>query len=58
MPCMYLELKKNRLSNFPLAKLRLVMKFVNDRYTIHDLSLGDWIVVLDTLFCGLYKMNA
>ena len=34
-------IKKNLLSVFALAKIGLVVKFVDDRCTIHDLSNGD-----------------
>ena len=50
---------KNLLPIFALEKLGLVVKVVDDRCTIHDLSSSDTIVALGTLFCGLlHKLNA
>ena len=42
-------IKKNLLSIFALAKIGLVVKFVDDRYIVHDLSYGDIIVASGTL---------
>ena len=42
-------IKKNLLSVFALAKIGLVVKFVDDRCTVHDLSYGDIIVASGTL---------
>ena len=36
-----------------LARLGLIVKFVDDRCTIHDLTFGDTIIASGTLFCGL-----
>ncbi|WP_165303590.1 DDE-type integrase/transposase/recombinase, partial [Enterobacter cloacae complex sp. CH23B] len=50
-------IKKNLLSVSALARLGLVVKFVDDRCTVHDLSFGDEIVT-SGLFCrGLYKLT-
>ena len=51
------ELKKNLLSVSALAKIGLVVKFVDDRCIVHDLSCGDNIVASGTLCRGLYKLN-
>ena len=45
------------LSIFALAKIGLVVKFVDDRCTIHELSNGDNIIASGSLCCGLYKLN-
>ena len=50
------RIKKNLLSIFALAKIGLVVKFVDDRCIVHDLSYGDIIVVSGTLCRGLYKL--
>ena len=51
-------MNKNLLTIFTLSKLGLVVKFVDDRCTVHDLSLGDTIVASRTLFCEIYKLYA
>ena len=50
-------IKKNLLSVSALAKIGLVVKFVDDRCTVHDLSYGDIIVASSTLCRGLYKLT-
>ena len=50
-------IKKNLLSISALARLGLVVKFVDDRCTVHDLTSGDRIIASGTLFCGLYRLN-
>ena len=40
-----------------LAKIGLVVKFVDDKCTIHDLSDGDSIIASGSLCRGLYKLN-
>ena len=50
-------IKKNLLSVFALARLGLIVKFVDDRCTIHDLTSGDTIIASGTLFRGLYRLN-
>ncbi|MCO5581848.1 hypothetical protein L7F22_035737 [Adiantum nelumboides] len=50
-------LKKNLLSVSALARLGFVVKFVDDRCTVHDLSSGDEIVVSSILCRGLYKLT-
>ena len=52
-----LGIKKNLLSIFALAKIGLVVKFVDDRCIVHDLTYGDTIVASGLLFCGLYKLS-
>ena len=52
-----LGIKKNLLSVSALAKIGLVVKFVDDRCTVHDLSYGDIIVAFGTLCRGLYKLT-
>ena len=42
---------------FALAKIGLVVKFVDERCTVHDLSDGDHIIASSSLCCGLYKLN-
>ena len=50
-------IKKNLLLVFAPAKIGLVVKFLDDRYTVHDLSYGDIIVAFGTLCRGLYKLT-
>ncbi|MCO5594179.1 hypothetical protein L7F22_048203 [Adiantum nelumboides] len=50
-------IKKNLLSISALARLGLVVKFVDDRCTVHDLNFGDEIVDSGILQCGLYKLT-
>ena len=50
-------IKKNLLSVFALAKIGLVVKFVDDKCTVHDLSDGDSIIASGSLCRGLYKLN-
>ncbi|MCO5579467.1 hypothetical protein L7F22_033322 [Adiantum nelumboides] len=52
-----LGIKKNLLSVSALASLGLVVKFVDDRCTVHDLNFGDEIVASGILCCGLYKLT-
>ena len=44
-----LGIKKSLLSFFVLAKIGLVVKFVDDRCTVHDLSDGDNIIASGSL---------
>ena len=51
-------IKKNLLSISALvARLGLVVKFVDDRCIVHDLSFGDEIVASGILCHGLYKLT-
>ncbi|MCO5558079.1 hypothetical protein L7F22_011655 [Adiantum nelumboides] len=50
-------IKKNLLSISALARLGLVVKFVDDRCIIHDLNFGDEIVASGILCRGLYKLT-
>ena len=50
-------IKTSLLSIFTLAKIGLVVKFVDERCTIHDLSYGEIIVASSTLCRGLYKLT-
>ena len=50
-------IKKSLLSIFALAKIGLVVKFVDDRCTAHELSDGDSIIASGSLCRGLYKLN-
>ena len=50
-------IKKNLLSIFALAKIGLVVRFVDDRCNVHDLTDGDTIAASSLLFCGLYKLS-
>ncbi|MCO5612523.1 hypothetical protein L7F22_066791 [Adiantum nelumboides] len=52
-----LGIKKNLLSVSALARLGLVVKFVDDRCTVHDLSFGDEIVASGILCHGLHKLT-
>ncbi|MCO5548742.1 hypothetical protein L7F22_002203 [Adiantum nelumboides] len=52
-----LAIKKNLLFVYALARLDLVVKFVNDRCTVHYLNFGDEIVASGILCCGLYKLT-
>ena len=51
-------IKKNLLSVFALTRFGLIVKFVDDRCTVHDLSFGDTIVAFGSLSHGLYKLDA
>ena len=51
-------IKKNLLSVFALTRVGLVVKFVDDKCTIHDLISGDTIVASGSLSRGLYKLNS
>ena len=53
-----LGIKKNLVSVSALAKVGLVVKFMDDRCTVHDLSSGDTIVASGSLSRGLYKLDA
>ncbi|MCO5562978.1 hypothetical protein L7F22_016614 [Adiantum nelumboides] len=50
-------IKKNILFVSALARLGLVVKFVDDRCTVNDLSFGDEIVASGILCRGLYKFT-
>ncbi|KAH7297149.1 hypothetical protein KP509_26G056000 [Ceratopteris richardii] len=49
-------IKKNLLSVTTLVKIGLVVKFADDRCTVHDLSNGDVIIASCILCRGLYKL--
>ena len=49
-------INKNLLSVSTLTKVGLVIKFVDDRCIIHDLSNGDVIIACDILCRRLYKL--
>ena len=51
-------IKKNLLSISALTRFCLIVKIVDDRCTIHDLSSSDTIVVSGSLSCGLYRLDA
>ena len=51
-------IKKNLLSVSALTRFGLIVKFVDDRCTVHDLSSGDTIVASGSLSRGLYKLDA
>ncbi|KAH7301428.1 hypothetical protein KP509_23G025900 [Ceratopteris richardii] len=48
-------IKKNLYSISILTKIGLVVKFVHDISTVHDLSNGDVIIASGILCSGLYK---
>ena len=51
-------MKKNLLSIFALTRFGLIVKFVDDRCIVHDLTLGDTTIIASgTLFHGLYGLN-
>ena len=50
-----LGIKKNLLSVSALAKIGLVVEFVEDRCTVHYLCNGDVIIAFGILCRGLYK---
>ena len=50
-------IKKNLLSVSAFAKIGLIVKFVDDRCTVHDLSSGDTIIASGLLCRGLYKLH-
>ena len=49
-------INKNLLSVSTLTKVGLVIKFVDDRCIIHDLSNGDVIIACGILCHGMYKL--
>ena len=49
-------IKKNLLSVSALAKVGLIVTFVDDKCTVHDLSNGDVIIASGILCRGLYKL--
>ena len=51
-------IKKNLLSVSALAKIGLLVKFMDDRCTVHDLSYGDSIIASGSLCRGLYKLDS
>ena len=52
-------IKKNLLlSIFALARNGLVVKFVDDRCTVHDLKDGDSVVASGLVCRGLYRLDA
>ena len=51
-------MKKNLLSISALARVGLVVKFVDDKYTVHDLSNDDTIVASGSLCHSLYRLTA
>ena len=51
-----LGIKKKLLSVLALAKIVLVVKFVDDRCTVHDLSNGDVMIASGVLCHVLYKL--
>ena len=51
-------IKKNLLSVSTLTRFGLIVKFVDDRCTVHDLSSGDTIVASGSLSRGLYNLDA
>lgn len=58
MDAMYVPgIKKNLLSVSVLGKLDLVVKFVDDKCTIHDLSTSDTILASGLLYYGLYRLD-
>ena len=52
------RIKKDLLSIHALTRIGLVMKFIDDKCIVHDLSAGDTIMALGSLCHGLYKLNA
>ena len=52
-----LGIKKNLLLFFALAKIGLIIKFMDDRCMIHVLSFSGSIIASSWLCCGIYKLN-
>ena len=52
------RIKKNLLSVSTLAKIGLVVKFVDDICTAHDLSDGDVTIPCGSLCRGLYRLDS
>ena len=50
-------IKKNLLLVFALTRIGLIVKFMDSKCTVHDLSYGDTIVAFGLLCRGLYKVN-
>ena len=50
-------IKKNLLAVSAFAKIGLIVKFVDERCTVHDLSSGDTIIASGLLCRGLYKLH-
>lgn len=55
---MCLGLKRNMFLVSALTRIDLIVKFVDDKCTVHDLSSSDTIVAFGLLCQGLYKLNA
>ena len=51
-------IQKNLLSVFALARNGLLVKFVHDRCTIHDLIDGDNVVASGLVYGGFYRLDA
>ena len=51
------RIKKNLLLVSALTRMGLVMRFINDKCIVHDLSVGDTIVASGSLCHGLYRLN-
>ena len=51
------RIKRNLLSVSAFAKIGLIVKFVDDRCTVHDLSFGNTIAACGLLCQGLYKLD-
>ena len=51
-------IKKNLLSVSALARNGLVVKFVDDKCTVHDLRDGDNVVASGSVCRGLYRLDA
>ena len=47
----------NLLSVSAFAKIGLIVKFVDDRCTVHDLSFDNTIIASGLLCRGLYKLH-
>ena len=51
-------IRKNLLSVCALARSGLVVKFVDDKCTVHDLRDGDNVVASGSVCHGLYRLDA
>ena len=51
------SIQKNLLSVSAIARGGLMVKFLDDRCTVHDISDGDTIVAYGTLCHGLYRLD-
>ena len=50
--------RKEPALNFSIARNGLVVKFMDDKHTIYDLTNGENVVASSSICCGLYRLDA